>query len=185
MEAAAKKIQGPMPMTEQGDHLDFETFVLNYHERAVRIAWRLTGADQATAEDVAQDAFLRAHRGFSSFRNDAKLSSWFYRILVRQALNHHRKTKIREKWTRIWSGHAQTEQAPTTSDPKLRDKISDAMSGLSVQQRFVFTLVHLEGFTVKEAAKIVGCATGTAKSHLHRALSHHRKQLAPQAQENQ
>ena len=68
---------------------------------------------------------------------------------------------------------------------QLREKISAAMDQLSVQQRFVFTLVHLEGFTVAESAEAVGCATGTAKSHLHRALVQLRKQLATQAQENQ
>ena len=57
------------------------------------------------------------------------------------------------------------------------------MERLSPGQRTVFTLVHLEGFTVVEAAEIAGCVTGTAKSHLHRALRTLRAVLAPEREE--
>ena len=73
----------------------FDAFVSDYRERAVRIAWRLLGGDAAAAEDVAQEAFARAVRGLARFRDDAKLSTWFYRILVNEVRRHQRWRVLR------------------------------------------------------------------------------------------
>jgi RNA polymerase sigma-70 factor (ECF subfamily) len=62
-------------------------------------------------------------------------------------------------------------------DPALRRQIADALAALPNAQRSAFLLVHLEGFTVNEAAKIMGRAPGTVKSHLHRALTALRRRL--------
>ena len=156
----------------------FNLFVHEYREQAVRMAWRLIGGDMAAAEDVAQDAFVRAFRGFSQFRDAAKLSTWFYRILVRQAANYRRWRGVRQRWAGMWHGDAPDPNPQEKGDPALRQAIAVAMERLSPNQRSVFTLVHLEGFTVREAAEIVGCAEGTAKSHLHRALGALRESLA-------
>ena len=72
----------------------FDAFVNGYRDRAVRIAWRLLGGD-AAAEDVAQEAFARAYRGLARFRDDAKLSTWFYRILVNEVRRHQRWRMLR------------------------------------------------------------------------------------------
>lgn len=161
----------------------FALFVAGHREQAVRLAWRLTGGDQATAEEVAQEAFLRAHRALDRFRGEAALSTWFYRILVRQAANHRRWAGVRQYWSGMFREDAPDPRPAPRRDPALRDRIAAAMDGLSPQQRSVFTLVHLEGFTVEETAEIVGCATGTAKSHLHRALKALRTELAPLREE--
>ncbi len=161
----------------------FAAFVAGHREQAVRLAWRLTGADQATAEEVAQEAFLRAHRALDRFRGDARLSTWFYRILVRQAANHRRWSGVRRFWSGTLREDAADPRPAPRGDPALRRQIEGAMDQLSAKQRSVFTLVHLEGFTVEEAAEIVGCATGTAKSHLHRALVSLRTELAPLREE--
>jgi len=156
----------------------FHAFVDEHRERSVRMAYRLIGGDMAAAEDVAQDAFARAYRGLSRFRDEAKLSTWFYRILVRQAANYRRWRGVRQRWAGMWHGDAPDPNPKGKGDPGLREAISQAMEGLTGHQRNIFTLVHLEGFTVREAAGIVGCAEGTAKSHLHRALGRLREELA-------
>jgi len=76
---------------------DFEAFVAAHRDRAVGLAWRLVGGDMAAAEDVAQEAFLRAHRGLDQFREEAKMSTWFYRILVNEAQRHLRWRWVRER----------------------------------------------------------------------------------------
>jgi RNA polymerase sigma-70 factor (ECF subfamily) len=154
----------------------FEAFVVSHRERAVRLAWRLVGGDLDAAEDVAQDAFVRAHRALARFRGEAELGTWFYRILVRQAAHHRRWRAVRERFV----ARAQPEQGRATlyGDPGLRRRIQSALDDLTRAQREAFVLVHLEGFTVRESAEVLRKPQGTVKSHLHRALSSLRRDLA-------
>lgn len=156
----------------------FARFVDRYRDRAVRIAFRMLDGDQGSAEDVAQNAFLRAHGGLPSFRGDSTMDTWFYRILVREVERYRRWRGIR----RFWAGDPETapeliDQRPA-GDPSLRRRIVLALDELSHGQREVFVLVHLEEFTVAEAASILGKPIGTVKSHLHRALDRLRSELA-------
>lgn len=156
----------------------FAAFVDAHRARAVSTAWRLVGGDAAAAEDVAQDAFVKAWKALPKFRDDARLSTWFYRILVRTASNHRRWKGVRDKW-RAFTGD-EVPDVPTETpsrDQGLQRRIAEALDGLSKGQREVFVLVHLEGFTVKEAAEVLGKAQGTLKSHLHRALKSLRREL--------
>jgi RNA polymerase sigma-70 factor (ECF subfamily) len=154
----------------------FAALVVSHRERAVRVAWRLVGGDDAAAEDVAQEAFTRAYKSLASFRDEAKLSTWFYRILVRQAHSYRRWRALRELWTPV----AEVEGAdrPVAGDPLLRGRIRVALEKLTRKQREAFVLVHMDGFTSREAAAILGMADGTLKSHLHRALGKLRAELA-------
>lgn len=155
----------------------FATFAATHRERAVRLAWRILRGDRAAAEDVAQDAFVRAYRGLGRFRDEAALDTWFYRVLVRQAYSHLRWRAVRNRF----GGPAPEEGPPDLSepegDPVLRRRIGDALGALPRTQRDAFLLVHLEGFTVRETAAILGKAPGTVKSHLHRALTALRRRL--------
>jgi RNA polymerase sigma-70 factor (ECF subfamily) len=159
----------------------FDAFVNGYRERAVQIAWRLLGGD-AAAEDVAQEAFARAYRGLARFRGDAKLSTWFYRILVNEVRRHQRWRMLRDRRTRDREPDAVPD--PITcgdalrSDLALRRRIGEAIAALPRGQREAFVLVHLEGLSVSEAASATGRAVGTMKSHLHRGLASLRKRLA-------
>lgn len=158
----------------------FADFAERHRERAVRVAWRLVGGDRAAAEDVTQDALVRAYRALPRFREEASLDTWFYRILVRQAHNYRRWRGVR----RLWSG-GDSESAPELPDPRpqaegdvaLRRRIAEALGGLTARQREVFVLVHLEGYRVSEASELLRKPTGTLKSHLHRALVALRREL--------
>ncbi|NCO57923.1 MAG: hypothetical protein AUK30_00010 [Nitrospirae bacterium CG2_30_70_394] len=156
----------------------FRALVEEQRERAVRLAWRLTGGDRAAAEDVTQDALVAAYRALPRFRDEARLATWFYRILVRQAHSYRRWQRVREAW-RAAATHAPTAPpvAVGVADPDLRQRIAAALGRLPQSQRDCFLLVHGEGFTVREVAVIVGKAEGMVKSHLHRALTRLRADL--------
>ena len=155
--------------------------VLDHRDRALRLAWRLVGGDQAAAEDVTQEALLRAHRSLTQFREEAALETWFYRILVRQASNYRRWNGVRRFWMNDPGDEPADFAEPTPAapgDPALRRRISAALDTLTRRQREVFVLVYLEGYSVSEAAEILGKPSGTLKSHLQRARVGMRAQLS-------
>jgi RNA polymerase sigma-70 factor (ECF subfamily) len=156
----------------------FAEFVAAHRERAVGLAWRLVGGDAAAAEDVAQEAFVRAHRALAGFRGDASMSTWFYRILVNEAHRYRRWRWVRLRRAAEADPDPPDPRGEATGDPGLRARIGRALERLPETQRETFVLIHLEGFTVREAAEILGKATGTLKSHLHRALTSLRRELA-------
>jgi len=155
----------------------FEDLVARHRDRAVRLAWRLVGGDQAAAEDVTQDALVRAYRGLRGFRGDARIDTWFYRIVVRQAHSYRRWRRVRERFGRIDPEVAGDPAPVPAGDPALRQCIARALARLPRTQREAFVLVHMEGFTIREAAGIMGRASGTVNSHLHRALAKLRTEL--------
>lgn len=157
---------------------DFEAFVAEHHDRAVRVAWRLLGGDAAAAEDVAQDAFVRAHRALPGFRGDAKLSTWFHRILVNEVQRHRRWRWVRRRAAAVMPVDPPDPRAAPPRDAGLRARIASALEALPRGQREAFVLVYLEELTIAEAAAATGRAIGTIKSHLHRALRALRAELA-------
>lgn len=166
-----------MPGLEQR----FSTLVSSHRERARRLAWRLVGGDEAAADDVTQEAFVKAYQGLHRFREEASLETWFYRILVHQAHSYRRWRTVRAAWRDLWH-HNQVEpslqELQDRGDPVLRRRIASALDQLTRSQREAFIFVHLEGFTVRECAEMLGKPTGTVKSHLHRALTTLRAELA-------
>ena len=151
----------------------FQRFVDAYRTRAVGLAWRLCGGDAQAAEDIAQEAFLRAHRALPRFRSDARLETWFFRILVRCAHNHRRSQSRRERAIPL----TPVGTTPSLPDPGLQRRIGMALDTLTRSQREAFVLVHLEGFTIAETAAILKRSPGTIKTHLHRAMPRLRAEL--------
>jgi len=158
--------------------LAFHAFVAEHRDRAVRLAWRMVGGDRAAAEDIAQEAFVRAYRGLGRFRGEASLRTWFYRILVNEVQRHRRWRWIRDRVAGPMPTDVADPGVGGAADPMLRARIGRALEGLSRAQREAFVLVHLEGFSASEAAELTGRAVGTIKSHLHRALRVLRDELA-------
>jgi RNA polymerase sigma-70 factor (ECF subfamily) len=144
---------------------------------AHRAAW-LVVHDAAAAEDVAQEAFARAYRALGSFRGEASLPTWFFRILVNEAQRHRRWRWVRERFGGPMPEEPDDPRPAALGDPALRERVARALDRLPRGQREAFVLVHLEGLTLREAAETTGRATGTLKSHLHRALRSLREQLA-------
>lgn len=156
----------------------FAAFVESHRARAVGLAWRLVGGDAGAAEDVVQDAFVRAWRALPRFRGDARLETWFYRILVRRAADHRRWSAVRERWASSADPETVASRPAASGDPGLQRRIAVALGTLTRRQRECFVLVHLEGFTITETAELLRKPTGTVKSHLHRALTKLRDHLA-------
>jgi RNA polymerase sigma-70 factor (ECF subfamily) len=156
----------------------FEVLVSEHRDRAIGLAWRMLGGDGAAAEDVVQEAFLRAHRALASFRGDAQMTTWFFRILVNEVQRYRRWRWVRERSAGEMPEDPLDPSARADSDPMLRARMIHAIDRLSRGQREAFVLVHLEGMTIRETAEVTGRAVGTIKSHLHRALRALRSELA-------
>lgn len=154
-----------------------EALLAAHSERAVRIAWRLVGGDAALAEDIAQDAFIRAYQGLGRFRGDADLGSWFYRIVVNEALRYHRRERTRKR-VLAFIGSEPGLDTEARSDPPLQRRMKEALDALPAGERSAVVLVHLEQFTVAETAGLLGKRPGTVKSQLHRGLRKLRASLA-------
>jgi RNA polymerase sigma-70 factor, ECF subfamily len=169
VEIAVERAKADVPSLMRAE--EFSRFAEARRERALRLAFRLLGGDQATAEDVVQNAFFRAYRALASFRGEATLDTWFYRILVREVQRQRRWQGLR----RLFGGDPESAPPPVdprpVTDPALRRRLSGP-------QREAFVLIHLEQLTIAEAAQVMGKAVGTVKSHLHRALLALRGELA-------
>jgi RNA polymerase sigma-70 factor (ECF subfamily) len=137
----------------------------------------------ADAEDAVQDAFVRAWRGMQNFRRDAKLGTWFYRILVSACRDAGRRRAARRK--EVFRAEMPEAAAPGEGPDVLAARTDEcrrvraAMERLSDQQRQVFLLRHHEGLDVAEIADVLKIAEGTVKSHLARAVLSLRTQLVP------
>ncbi len=177
MTQRADRAVGEQALDADREHL-FRAFVNSHRERSVRLAWRLTSGDGASAEDVAQDAFCKAYKALAQFRDESSLATWFYRILVRQAQKYRRWRAVRERWSRLWKEDVPNPSYSKPPDPGLRRRIAQALDHLPRGQREAFVLVHLEGFTVDQAAELLKKSPGTVKSHLHRGRQALRTELA-------
>ena len=164
---------------QKGSDDAFTQLVGRYQDKAFWVGYNLLGNTEE-ARDVAQEAFLKAYAALPRFRQDAQLSTWFYRILVNQASKYRRKRWVRDRYDSL-VGHTPGRTAGSVSqaegDPGLRRRIAMAIDRLPPGQRVAFALVHLEGLSVPEAAEVMQRAAGTVKSHLHRATQALRQEL--------
>ena len=153
----------------------FDAFVRDHRVMAIRLAWRLLGRHHAMAEDIAHRAFVKAWDKLDGFREEAKIKTWFHRILVNEVRSYLRWVSVREKARWFFTREAPT--TPNLGDPGLSKRIMSAVATLSDVQREVFTLIYLEGLSIREVASVTGRAEGTIKTHSFRALQKLRAEL--------
>ncbi len=160
-------MQDPDPRTlaraREGDLRAFEDLVRLYQADVFRFAWHLT-RDRTLAEDVTQDAFLRAFRFFGSYRGDSRFSSWLLRICRNCAMDALRRQKS-------FVGRHEREREPSHSvaDPIARAELDAALRSVSDEHREPFMLIEVFGMSYQEAADVLGVRVGTVKSRMHRA----------------
>ena len=161
---------------------EFRVLVRDYRGKALALAYRYVN-DKSAASDVAQEAFLKAHRALPKFRGESKISTWFYTILVREAKRYNQRQKRKEQILNLFALRSKVEPCSTAQQfekvarHNLQQEILKALGKLSTNQRDVIILIYMQGMSVDETAKILGKANGTIKSHLNRALQKLREEL--------
>jgi len=153
-----------------GDLLAFEELVRLYADRLHAVVRRLVD-NQDEAEEVTQEAFLRAWRGIATFKGDSQFFTWLYRIGVNEA---HRRTTRRAPVASL--EEQLVEPVDTRPEPPrrleqgdLRHALERAVQGLNSDQRAPLVLRDIEGLSTAEAAAILDLGEAAFKSRLHRA----------------
>lgn len=147
-----------------GDRYAFEELFYRHH-RALHQLARLNTRNAADAEDALQDAMLSAYRGAGSFRHDAAVTSWLYRIVVNACLDRLRRNK----------SHATIALddvypvADRTGQVETAIAVQRALLRLPVEQRAAVVAVDMYGYSIADTARLLGVAEGTVKSRCARA----------------
>jgi len=164
----------------RGDEGAYDELVRRYTEMAFRTAYVVTGS-AADAEEVAQDAFVKAHRALSRFHPGAPFRPWLLRIVGNEARNLRRAAGRRvARELRA----ARLELARPPADPERaaeaaadRRALADALDALPGEQREVVACRHLLQLSIEETSAALGIPPGTVKSRLARALDRLRVHL--------
>ena len=176
-EPAAEPSHGVMDIPDEGalieraragDTAAFRVLVGQHRERAYALALRLTGAP-ADAEEVAQDAFLKAWRALPGFRGEARFGTWLHRIVARLALD--RRERLVERARRETPAAEAPEivdlAVPEADDPGPR--LTRLLDRLPERARAAVVLYYYEDRSVAEVARTLGVPEGTVKTLLSRA----------------
>lgn len=164
-----------------GSLLAFEEIVKRYERRVYGIALRIVRRHDV-ADDVAQEAFMRAHQALSTFDLGRPFGPWICRIAANLAINHVRSPEARE--TALPDGHAETP-APGRGaldlvlEREAREVLERALLALPPEQRAVFALRTFEEMSYREIADALGLSIGTVMSRLSRARERLREAMAP------
>jgi RNA polymerase sigma-70 factor (ECF subfamily) len=156
-----------------GDTQAFGLLVERHRDRLWAVALR-TLADREEAADAVQDALVSAYRRADSYRGEAAVTTWLHRIVVNACLDRMRRRKARP--TSPLPEHEDTSEVlgdEVVDDPaeqtERRSIVMAALAQLSEDHRRAVVLVDMEGYSVDEAAELLGCPSGTVKSRCARA----------------
>jgi RNA polymerase sigma-70 factor (ECF subfamily) len=149
-----------------GDRHAFETLYRRHVGRVYALCLRLT-AESHTAEELTQEAFVRAWQRLAKFRGDSQFSTWLHRLTVNVVCDHQR----RARWRKFWiAAEADTDVADAPAfGVEIQHDLDAAIHRLPERARTVFVLHDVEGWQHEEIAASTGTAIGTSKAHLHRA----------------
>lgn len=155
-----------------GDETAFGILVARHRTRLWAVALR-TMRNPEEAADALQDAYISAFRRASSFRGEAKVTTWLHRVVVNACLDRIRRNKVRaadplpDNPDRSTDFGVQQYEDPMVVKEQRAD-VAKALMELNPDQRAALVLIDMEGYSVEEAAEILGCATGTIKSRCSR-----------------
>jgi RNA polymerase sigma-70 factor (ECF subfamily) len=148
-----------------GDRYAFEELFYRHHRQLYRLAM-MTSRNPDDAADALQDALLSAHRRAGSFRRDAAVSSWLYRIVVNACLDRLRRNKSHPTTELKDDNCAVGDHGPRVDTAIMVER---ALMRLPVEQRAAVVAVDMQGYSVAETARMLGVAEGTVKSRCSRA----------------
>jgi len=173
------------------DQATFADQAMPFMNALYSAALRMT-RNPADAEDLLQETYLRAYRGFGGFQQDTNLKAWLYRILTNTYINQYRAKKRRFDETELDEaedlflykrlGGLEAVAAGRSAEDELMDwftdfEVKEAVESLPDQFRMAVLLADVEGFSYKEIAEILDIPIGTVMSRLHRGRKALQKQL--------
>lgn len=165
---------------QRGDKKAFELLVVKYQRKLFRLVTRLIH-DQAEAEDVVQEAFIKAYRALPNFRGDSAFYTWLYRIGINTAKNHlmvnnrraptSTQTDIDEAETFIDADGLRDINTPESlmASKQIAATVNSVMLSLPEELRNAITLREIEGLSYDEIAELMMCPIGTVRSRIFRA----------------
>jgi RNA polymerase sigma-70 factor (ECF subfamily) len=166
----------------------FKTLVEQYQDRVINTCYGFV-RDKEDARDVAQDVFIEIYQSLENFREEAKLSTWIYRISVTKSLDFLRRKNRKKRmgqFKRLFSidDVAERLEQPSGSNPDQdvekmeRDRIlQQAIDRLPGNQKIAITLSKYEGFSNKEISEIMNTSVSSVESLIHRAKVNLKKKL--------
>lgn len=150
-----------------GDEQLYAQLVDQYKSYAFTIAFKVTG-NKADAEEVAQDAFIKAYQYLKGFRRGARFSTWLYRIVFNTAVSHKRKNKqVFASIDKSFNEAADEEKPLEKLDKQVF--IDQALNRLNEADRLSIQLFYLKEFSLEEVADMMGQKLNTTKVRIHRA----------------
>ncbi len=177
---------------QRGDRVAFEVLVRQYDQAVLRLALHLTGSEQ-DAQDIYQEAFLKAYRHMGNFRFECSFYTWIYRIVTNLCLDHLRRRNTRREDSAVWvdSSGEEVSLLDNVSDDRshasperdlmrrqLGKRIQTALSKLTPRERMVFELKHYQGLKLRTIGEMLNTTEETAKNTLFRATQKLRGSLA-------
>jgi len=177
---------------QRGNRAAFEVLVRHYDQSVLRLALHLTGSE-ADAQDIHQDAFLKAYKNLGSFRFECSFYTWIYRIVTNLCLDHLRKRNVRKEdapvavdgsgeeynlLDQVADGRAGANPERDLMRRELGGKIAAALSRLTPRERMVFELKHYHGLKLRTVGEMLNTTEETAKNTLFRATQKLRSALA-------
>jgi RNA polymerase sigma-70 factor (ECF subfamily) len=180
----------PLVQEARHDKSEFDSLVRKCHRQAYNIAYRMAG-NHADAEDLTQEAFLRAYRFFDRYNRQMPFENWLYRIISNVFIDEIRKKpKIRTHSLDqpLPNGNPDSEirlELPdSTHDPEqmmlqtqLDEPLQKALNSLPYDFRQAVVLADVEGLSYEEIAEVMACSLGTVRSRLHRGRKMLRNKL--------
>jgi RNA polymerase sigma-70 factor (ECF subfamily) len=166
----------------RGDEGAFQELVDGYKNLVYALIAR-TVQDRTRAEDLAQDVFLRIHRGLPYFRGEARLSTWIYRIVANVCVQDRAQGQAPHSVVSLDDTHARVRVPGAAdrqfTDLELRDRLEKAIARLPAQQRLLVAAHYLQGVQYEDLAEALRLPLGTVKTQLYRAKQQLRRLLEP------
>lgn len=174
---------------QQGDRRAFDQLVLRYQHKVLKLVMRYM-RNHAEAEDIAQEAFLKAYRAIHSFRGDSAFYTWIYRIAINTAKNALVAAKrrpldydldLQDPEQNERNGRLRDEATPESLllTEEIRETVDAAIGALPEDLRRAVVLREYEGLSYEEIAAVMECPVGTVRSRIFRAREAIDRQLRP------
>ncbi|RJP21659.1 MAG: sigma-70 family RNA polymerase sigma factor [Candidatus Abyssobacteria bacterium SURF_5] len=152
-----------------GDGAAFNELVLRHRKHVYETAYRMV-RNHEVAEEIAQEAFIRAYRGLGSFRREAGFTTWLYRITMNLCFNElNRKKEISEPNATV-TAFENASAVENMVREERREWLERQIEALPVKQKSVLILRVFREMPFKDIARIVGCSAGAAKVNFRHAF---------------